>query len=250
MTITGNLANTENAAGVDTAASITTDEGADTVTVSGNVEVNTAITTGAGNDIVTVGGSVDAAVVGNTDSDVDGNVNAGEGDDTLTFGIASAQTTTAAATLEAASALAGDIAGGAGTDTMTITAEANVTANAATLAVTGVETLNLVARFATTDDGAANNLANSTADTTADFTVDLARFDADLAAVSIDNQDRITLVQNGFDGNANGDVIDVVLNNVVGEAIASRRLKRRLMLATPVPSSMRWVPMSVPTMCN
>ena len=220
VTITGNLANTENAAGVDTAASITTDEGADTVTVSGNVEVNTAITTGAGNDIVTVGGSVDAAVVGNTDSDVDGNVNAGEGDDTLTFGIASAQTTTAAATLEAASALAGDIAGGAGTDTMTITAEANVTANAATLAVTGVETLNLVARFATTDDGAANNLANSTADTTADFTVDLARFDADLAAVSIDNQDRITLVQNGFDGNANGDVIDVVLNNVVGEAIS------------------------------
>lgn len=78
---------------------------------------------------------------------------------------------------------------------MTITAEANVTANAATLAVTGVETLNLVAGFATTDDGAANNLANSTADTTADFTVDLARFDADLAAVSIDNRDRITLVQ-------------------------------------------------------
>ena len=220
VTITGSLVNTENAAGVDTAASIATDEGNDTVTVSGDVEVNTAITTGAGNDIVTVGGDVDAAVVGNTDSDVDGVVNAGEGDDTLTFGIASAQTTTAAATLEAASALAGDIAGGAGTDTMTITAEANVTANAATLAVTGVETLNLVARFATTDDGAANNLANSTANTTADFTVDLARFDADLAAVSIDNQDRITLVQNGFDGDADGDVIAVVLNNVVGEAIS------------------------------
>ena len=213
VTITGNLANTENAAGVDTAASITTDEGADTVTVSGDVEVNTAITTGAGNDTVTVGGDVDAAVVGNTDSDVDGVVNAGEGDDTLTFGIATVNA-------DAASALAGDIAGGAGTDTMTITAEDDVTANAATLAVTGVETLNLVARFATTDDGATNDMDNDNDDNTADFTVDLARFDADLAAVTIDNQDRITLIQNGFDGNANGDDIAVTLNNVVGEAIS------------------------------
>lgn len=220
VTITGDLVNTENAAGVDTAASITTDEGTDTVTVTGTIQVNTSISAGAGNDTVTVGGDVNAAVVGNTDSDIDGVVNAGEGDDTLIFGIASAQTTTAAAALEAAPVLAGDIAGGAGTDSMTITAEDNVTANAATLAVTGVETLNLVARFATTDDGANNNLANSTADTTADFTVDLARFDADLAAITIDNQDHITLAQNGFDADTTGDVIAVTLNNVVGEAIS------------------------------
>lgn len=220
VTVTGNLVNTENAAGVDTAASISTDEGNDTVTVSGNVQVNTAITAGAGNDTVTIGGDVNAAVVGNTDSDVDGLVDAGEGDDTLTFGIASEATSTGAATLEAGPALAGDIAGGAGTDTMTITAEDNVTATAATLAVSGVETLNLVARFATTDDGANNDLANSTSDNTADFTVDLARFDAGLGTVTIDNQDHITLVQNGFDADNNGDTIAVTLSNIVGEAIS------------------------------
>jgi len=215
VSVTGSLANTENNAGADEAASVSTGEGADTVTVTGDVEVNAALTAGAGDDTVVVGGDVDAAVVNNTDGDVDGGVDAGEGDDSLTFGIATANA-------DAASTLAGDIAGGAGNDTMTITAEDAVTANAATLDVTGVESLNLVSRFATNDANVATvaPLAADNDNDTANYTVDLARFDDALTSVSIDNQDRATLQQDGFATNADGDDIAVDLDNVTGEAIS------------------------------
>lgn len=207
--VVGSLLNTENPAGVDTAASINSGSGDDSVTVNGGLQVNTSVSTGEGSDTVTIGGAVQAALVGNTDSDVDAKIDLGGGDDNLVFGLDTSASDTAPA-------LSGDIAGGAGNDTMTITAEDSVVATAATLSVTGIETLNLVARNAF-NDGASN--VNDNEGNTADFTVDLGRFGSALTAVNINNQDMINLVQDGFAANVDGDSSAVTLNKVAGEVI-------------------------------
>lgn len=234
LTVTGSLLSDEDLGEADEGANVDLGAGNDTATIVGVVDENSSVAAGEGNDTVVLGErAVDSLVVAYVDytaggitagttaaEDADGAVDLGAGDDSLTI---------------ISGTINGDVAGGAGADSLTLEAVDNVTVAEETATatgnatVTGVETLNLTAAFAYDDDGAADAVAaetnNDGADNTgaggdlaADFTVDLGAFDADLATINIANQDRATFAANGLDAE-DGDAIAVALTDYNNETI-------------------------------
>lgn len=236
VTIDGSVINDE-LTGADRAGSISTGDGDDTVSVAGGVEVNASISAGEGADSVTLGGTIGAAVAANTDSDVDGSINLGAGDDTLTFDYAEVGTSSREGTGGAGiTAISGSVDGGDGTDTLVINSNETATTVAASLAtnadrVTGIETLRLISRQslsnvanANTDDinaaaGATVVKANDLDMTTADFTVDAGEFTG-LSAIELVNDAKvISVTNNGATSYFAGDAASYTITGLAGQTI-------------------------------
>lgn len=227
LTVTGSLLSDEDLGEADEGANVDLGAGNDTATIAGVVDENSSLAAGEGNDTVVLGArAIDATTVGFTAhvaggitagttaaEDVDGSVDLGAGDDSLTI---------------ITGTINGDVAGGAGADSLTLEAVDDVavaeeTATATGEAtVTGVETLNLTAAFAYDDAGDNDtDLRGSETDgddLASDFTVDLGAFDADLATINIANQDRATFAADGLDA-GDGDDIAVALTDYNNETI-------------------------------
>lgn len=177
-------------------ASVDLGDGDDTLNLgdSANVSIGeeAIVNTGEGNDTVVLSGSITGDTGGGADADdLGGELNVGEGDNTVTFDLLG-QT-------DQATLINGLLTAGSGVNELTVTGNANATVVASSTAdaerVTGFQTLNLISEQSVDFvlETAVNAIRPGTADEnddnqqTADYAVDVAEFTG-LTAINMENQ--------------------------------------------------------------
>ncbi|MBW7901090.1 MAG: hypothetical protein H3C26_06420 [Rhodocyclaceae bacterium] len=208
-------------------ATVDLGEGDDTLTLGdvANVSIGeeAVVNTGAGNDTVVLSGAIAGDTAGGLDGDdLGGELNVGEGDNTVTFNLLGQG--------NQGTLISGLLTAGAGTNVLTVTGNANATVVATNAAdadrVTGFQTLNLVSEQSVTVAlAAAVNaiVAGTTAENdddlqTADYVVNVAEFTG-LTAINLENRAGIidptpeeALTPNRFVG----DAATYTLSNLTG----------------------------------